>query len=218
MLGDQLARGLGADAEDARDIVDRIAHQGEHVAYLFRRDAELFLDLLDVDARALHRVEHVDARAVLLADELHQVLVGRHDGHVPALCLRGPGIGGDHVVGLDVGLLDAGQREGARRIADQRELGHEVFGRSGPVRLVLVVYLVAERVARLVENHREVRRAFRLVEIFGQLPQHGGVAVDRADRRAFGVSEGRQSVIGTENVGGSVDEIEVVFIGHHGVA
>ena len=46
-------------------------------------------------------------------------------------------IGRDQVVGLEAVLLDAGQVEGARRLADQRELRDQVVGRRRPVRLVV---------------------------------------------------------------------------------
>ena len=44
-------------------------------------DAELLVHMRVVDAAVVHRVEHVD-RAVL--DQLHQILVGADDGHLPA--------------------------------------------------------------------------------------------------------------------------------------
>ena len=114
-------------------------------------------------------------------------------------------------------FLDARQREGAGGIADQWELRDQVFRRLGPIRLVLVVEIVAEAVAALVENHREVRRPVRLVQVFSQLPQHRGVAVDRADRRALRVGQRRQAVIGAENVGRSVDQVEMLLVGHGGL-
>ena len=61
VVGDQLARGLRTDAEDAGDIVDRVAHQRQHVAQLLGRDAEFLYDLVAPDALRFHRVEHVDA-------------------------------------------------------------------------------------------------------------------------------------------------------------
>src|SRR3546814_9665695 len=45
-----------------------------------------------------------------------------------------------------------------------------------------------------------------------QLPQHRGVAVDRADRLATDVGERGQAVIGAEDVARAIDQIEV--IGH----
>ena len=214
VFGNQLARGLGANPEDAGDVVDRIAHEREHVTDFFGSDPELFLDLFDVDAGVLHRVEHVDTRAVLLADELHEVLVGRHDGDVPALLLRRARIGCDHVVRLDIGFLDAGQAERTRGIANQRELRHQVFGRGWAIGLVLIVDLVAEAVARLVENHRQMGRAVGLVQIVGKLPQHGRVTVNRADRRPFGIGQRGEAVVGTEDVGRAVDEVEMRCFTH----
>ena len=96
------------------------------------------------DAAVVHRVEQVEP-AVL--DQLHQILVGRDDRHLPALGQRGLGVAGDDVVRLQPLLLDARHREGARRVADHRELRHEILGRRRAVRLVLVVHVVAEGLA-----------------------------------------------------------------------
>ena len=62
-----------------------------------------------------------------------------------------------------------------------------------------------------------MRRPLGLVEILGQLPQHGRIAIDRAHRSALGISQRRQPVIGAENVGRSVNEVEVLLLGHAGV-
>ena len=224
VIGDQLARGLGADAEDAGDVVDRIAHQRQDVAQLLGRDAEFLDHLVAPDALRFHRIEHVDAAAGFdaifqlaigaLADQLHQILVRAHDRDVPAPARGRAGIAGDHVVRLDIGLLDHGQGEGACRIADQGELGHQILGRIGAVGLVLVVEVVAEGMARLVEDDREMGRPVGLVEVVRQLPQHGGIAIDGAHRRAFRVGQGRQAVIGAEDIGRAVDEIEMLFVRH----
>ena len=74
--GDQLARALLADAGHALDVVDRVAHQREHVDDLVRRDAELLLHARGVVPGALvARVEDADA----VADELKEVLVAGDD-------------------------------------------------------------------------------------------------------------------------------------------
>ena len=202
MILNQLRRGFRTYPPDTRNVVHRIAHQGEHVAEQLGRHAELLDHLGHVDPLVLHRVEHVDAAAARVfgvprltvgafADELHQVLVGGHDGDVPAARGGGAGIGGDDVVRLDVVLLDAGQAESAGGIADQRKLGLEVLGRRRTVGLVVLVQAVAERGAGLVEDHREMSRPVRLVEIVGELPQHRGVAIDRADGRSLRVGQRR---------------------------
>ncbi len=69
---DQLAGGLGTDAGNAGHIVDRVAHQGEHVAQPVGLHAELVDDIARAAPLVLHRVEHVDAGL----DELGEILVG----------------------------------------------------------------------------------------------------------------------------------------------
>ena len=162
------------------------------------------------DLAVLHRVVHGD----LVGDELHQILVGRDDRGLAAGFARQPRIGGDQVVGLKAGHLDARQIEGESGFAYQSELRHQVFRRIGPVGLVFAVDLVAEAPARLVENHGKVRGAFRLVEILGQLPQHRGIAVDRADRGPFRVGKRRQAMVSAENIGRTIDQVEMLFFGH----
>ena len=218
MILDQLRCGLGADPVDARHVVDRIAHQRQHVADLFGHHAELLDHFGHVDSLVLHGVQHVDAAAArfrgALAHQLHQVLVGTDDGDVPAARGGGAGIGGDEVVGLEAAFLDAGKAEGTGGVANQRELGHEVLGRGRAVGLVFRVDIVAERVAGLVQDHRQMRRPIGLVEIIGQLPQHRGIAIDRADRRAFGICQGGQAVVGTENVGRAINQVEMLLLLH----
>ena len=57
-------------------------------------------------------------------------------------------------------------------------------------------------------------RAVGLVEVFGQPPQHGGVAIDRAHRNPAGVGQRGQAVIGAKDIGGAIDEVEMLAIGH----
>ena len=107
---DQLGRGLGPDAAHAGDIVDAVAHQRQHVADQIGGDAELLVHLGQPHVDVLHRVEHVDLRPFGgLADQLHQILVGRHDGDVPAFAHRRLGIAGDQIVGLEARHFDARQ-------------------------------------------------------------------------------------------------------------
>ena len=133
---------------------------------------------------------------------------------MPPLALGFARIGGDDVVRLDIGFLDAGQAERAGGIADQRELRHQILGRWRAVGLVLIVDLVAEAAARLVENHCQMRRPIGLVQIVGQLPQHGGIAIDRAYRRPFGVGQRGEAMIGTEDIGRAIDEVEMRCFSH----
>ena len=126
VFDDELRRGLDADARHARHVVGGIADQRLHLDHLVRRHAELLDHLGDADAAVLHGV--VEHHRV--ADELHQVLVGRHDGGRRLGLAGEPRIGRDQVVGLEAVLLQAGDVEGVHRLADQRELRNEVVRRA----------------------------------------------------------------------------------------
>ncbi len=211
MIDDQSGRGFWADAVNAGNIVDGIAHQREHIAELFGRDTEFFLDLGRAQPHVLHRVEHVDRAAMRVADQLHQILVRTDDGDVPAPLRRLDRIGGDDIVGFQPGLFDAWQRERASGVADQRELRAQIFGGIGALGLVFGIDIVAEALRILVEDHRQMGRAVLLIELVGKLPQHGRIAINRAHRRALRIGERGQAVIGAEDIGRAIDEIEMLL-------
>ncbi len=118
VFADELGRGLDADAGNPRHVVGRIADQRLDLDHLVGRHAEFLHHLGGADAAILHRVVHDDA----VVDELHQVLVRGHDGGGGAELAGLAHIGRDQVVGLEAGLLQARQVEGAHRLADQPEL------------------------------------------------------------------------------------------------
>src|SRR6185436_7155821 len=51
--GNQIARPFFTNSGHASDVVDRVAHQGEDVHYLFRRDAEFLLHASRLVPRAV---------------------------------------------------------------------------------------------------------------------------------------------------------------------
>ena len=210
IFDDQLGRGLDADAGHARHVVGGIAGQRLHLDHLLRRHAEFLDHLGDADAAVLHGVEH----GHLVGDELHQVLVGGDDGRGGAAFAGLAGIGRDQVVGLEAALLEAGQVEGAHRFADQRKLRDQVVRRRRPVRLVVGIELVAEGDFRLVEDDGQMGRPVVRRHVAQQLPQHVAEAEHGIDLQPVGFAvQRRQRVIGAENIGGTVDQKDVVALG-----
>ena len=199
---DQQGRSFDADPRRAGDVVDTVAGQGLHVDHLVRPDTELFLDLFRADPPVLHRIDHFNAAA----DQLHKILVGRDDRHPSAGIARLCRKRGDDVVGLEALDLDTGQIEGPRRIADQVELRHQILRRRRSLRLVLGIDVVAEGLALVIENHRHMGRGFGTPLILDHLEDHVAEPADRPHRQSVGLSrQGRQGVISTENVSGTVD-------------
>ena len=72
---------------------------------------------------------------------------------------EGAGICGDQVVGLEARQLHLGDAEGLGRLADQRELRHQLGRRVRPVGLVVGIDLVAEGQPAGVEHHRQMAAA-----------------------------------------------------------
>ena len=202
VLVDELGRGLHADAGHARHVVGRIAGQRLDVDDLVGRDAELLHHRLGPELGLLDRVHQLDARP----DELHQVLVGGHDGAGGAGLDGEAGVGRDQVVGLVALELAHRDVEGAGGFADQRELRDQVLGRRRAVGLVLVVDLVAEGHLAGIEDHGDVVD-LGLVQKVGD--QHAAEAVDGVDRHAVGPRHRRQRMVGAEQVARAVDQVEV---------
>jgi hypothetical protein len=97
-------------------------------------------------------------------------------------------------------------------------LRNEVFRRRRAVGLVFGIEPAAERLGRIVEDHGEVSWRDADVGALGvlhQLPDHVGEAEHGVGRLAVGLAvQGRQRVIGAEDVAGAVDEEEVVALFH----
>ena len=195
---DQLRRRLDPDPRDARHVVGRIPRQRLDIDHLVRPDAELLAHFPGADAAVTHRVHHGDG----VRHQLHHILVRRHDGDLGALGLGFPRVGGDQIVGLVPLHLQARHVEGARRLADEFELGHQILGRVGPVGLVVGIDVVAKSPPRGVENDGEVIG----LGVLQQLHQHVAEAEHRVGRRAVAPVHRRQCMIGAENVARSVDQ------------
>ena len=212
---DQQGGGLDADPGRTGHIVDTVARQSLHIDHPFRVYAELFEDAFAVDPLVLHRVEHLDP----VAHKLHQVLVGGDYGAASAClaCLYRQR--GDDVVGLKAFLLLAGDVESLGRAAGQGDLRSQLFGHRLAVGLVEVVHVVAEGVAALVEDHRDMGRCLRSGVRLHVAVDHVAKTGDSADRQAVGFAgERRQRVIGAEDESRSVDQVKMMSLAEcHGM-
>ena len=155
----------------------------------------------------LHGVIHGDA----VGHELHQVLVRGNDGRGGAALAGKPHIGCDQIVGLEPGLFEARQVEGAHGGADQRELRNQVVRCRWSMRLVIGIELVAKRDLRLVEHDGEMGRPVVRRHVAQQFPQHIAEAEHGVDLQSVRLAaQRRQRVIGAENIGGTVHQKDMV--------
>ena len=187
-----MRRSLDANARHARHIIRGIARQRLHFHHLIRGDAEFFHHFRRTQRLLLHGIEHLYRRA----DQLHQILIGRNNRHMPAGRFKRLGIGGDQIIRFKTFMFDARDTKSIRRITDQAELRHQFWWWVRTMRLVFSVNLIAERIAPSIEYHRDMARGMAQQE----LRQHIGEAEYRIHRHAIWPRHGRQGVIGTKNI------------------
>ena len=180
VFGDELGGGLDADAGHAGHVVDAVAAQRLHLDDLVGADAEFLLDLGRADPLVLEAVEQAD---VIVLDQLHQILVGRHDGHLAAFGAGQRCVGGDQIVGLVALLLDGGNGKGTGGQPRQRKLRHQVLGGRRALGLVFGVEVVAEGLAGIIEDHRHMGRLVVALHVLGEFVEHRAKARDGADRQ-----------------------------------
>ena len=203
---DEQRGGLDPDPRRARHIVDAVTCERLHVHDPFGSDAEFLNHAFAVDPLILHRVEHFDT----VAHKLHQVFVRGQDGDPPPGFAPHAGQRRDDVVGLVAFHLLAGDVEGDGRFARERDLRAQIFGHLVPVRLVLVVHIVAERVAALVEHHRHMGRRVGAGVVLDIPLEHVAEPADRPDGQPVGLArQRRQRVVGAEDIGRAVDEVQM---------
>ena len=136
----QIARAFFADTRNPLDVVDRVAHQREHVDHLLRSDTEFFFHARRVVPRAfIPRVEHPDPR--LIVDELKKILVTSHDGDRTAFGGGPHGQRADHVVGFEACEGQHLNAECLARLVHERDLLGQVRWHRRAVRLVVVAHL-----------------------------------------------------------------------------
>ena len=179
VLRQPLRRGLRPHLRDPGDVVHRIADQRQVIDDGLRRHAELGLHPGRVEDRPVHGVDHGDP----IVHELGHVLVPGGDQHVEPRLLAPLGEGADDVVGLHPRHLQHREAERAHQRVDRLDLGAQLPGHGGAVRLVFGIQIVAEGPAPGVEDHRrELGRHLRFEPL-----QHVGHAVDGSGGPSLGV-------------------------------
>jgi tetrahydromethanopterin S-methyltransferase subunit F len=109
-------------------------------------------------------------------------------------------------VGLIAAHVDRRHVERLDRAVDDLELRDQLLGRGRTVGLVLGINLVAEGLARGVEDHRDMVR----VGVVEDLHQHLREAVHRVDRRPVGTGQRPDGIKSPENKPGPVDQIDML--------
>ena len=210
---DELARALLADPGHALDVVDRVAHEREHVDDLLGRDTELLLHGSRVVPRAfVARVEHTQA----VVHELVEVLVHRHDDDVEACGGRLHGQRPDDVVGLIILGIQNGYAQRFAGGVNHRNLHGQLVGHRRAEGLVVRHDVIAKGPAGQIERGRDVRR----LVVRYELPQHRHEDVDRVGRHAGGVAQhaavrrADRRMERAIHLGAAVDEIKERLGGH----
>ena len=211
VLRDQLHRGLLADALDAGDVVDGVAHErhdlrnllGPHTPTL----AHLRLVVDDLLAGPPEHRQHPHARP----HQLQQVLVAGDDDDVEVGNLqRVLHDGGQRVVGLVAGHLEHRRAQRIEQAAHVRQLAREVVGHRGARGLVVGEQAVAKGRARRIEGDAEVVGLF----LADELPEHRREDQHRVARHAPGGREIADRVVGAEDVRVAVDHVERRSLAH----
>ena len=168
-----------------------------------------------VNTLVLHRVKHFNA----VTNQLHHVLVRTDNGAKSTSVAGLHGEGGDDIICLETLDLFAGDVERFGRGAGQRHLRAQIFWHRFSVGFVLVIHLVAKRVAAFVENHGHVGRRIRASVTFDITVQHVAKPGDGPDGHPIRFAGQRgQGVVGAEDKGRTIDQMKVGTFAKFGVA
>ena len=198
----QDGRGLRTDAADARNVVHRIAGQGEVVGDLPRLHAMPCLHAGHAPALAAREIPLL----VVVAKQLGEILVGRHDDATEPIRAGSMQRAADQVVGFVFAMRQHAQPQRRAQCLAVGELPAQCVRRGIAVGLVGRIQPVAEAaIQRLVERDRDVRGTLLLQ----QLQQEARETVHRVGGPAIGIVEFvRHRMPGAEHVQAGVDQIK----------
>ena len=203
---DQQCRCLDPDAGRTRHVIDAIAGQRLNIHHTRRTNAEFLDHTIAIDTLVLHRIKHFDA----IADQLHQVLVRRHDCDTPPRIARLMGEGRDDIIGLKPLHLFTSDIERFCGDPGQGNLRAQILWHGVTVRLVLVVHIVAERMAALIKDHRHMGRGIGTIVPVNIALQHVHKTADRPNGQAVRFAcQRRKRMIGAKDERRSINQMQV---------
>ena len=197
---EQIARRLRANRRDAGHVVRRVTGESKPISDLRHGNAEALEHFRRAEDLVAHGVPHHD----VVADELHQVLVGADDDHAPFAVPRLRNRGGDKIVRLEAVLLEDGDRECVHDLPAADHLLRQVRRGRGPVRFVLFVDLFSERARLRVHRDGEQRRSLLPHEPL----EHVHRAEDGLRRFAGRRRERRDRVVRAEHISRQIHDVE----------
>ncbi len=218
VLCQQLGGRLDPDAVHARDVVRRVAHQGQQIDDLIRADPQILHQVVLGDQLVLVQVVHL-RRGGAQSEQLLEVLVLGDDPHTQVRV----GLGvtrrerRQHIVGLEPLAPDHWDTDRLERLDRPLDLRHQVLGRRVAVGLVLREELRAEGAVIPADIQRDgdmrhpplIVREVRAI-VLEQLDQHpnkpiGHIRRLARNRRGHGRAD---RVVCPEELGEAVDEVE----------
>ena len=211
-MAEQDRRRLRADSRHARNVVDRIAHQGEEIGDLLRMHAEALFDPLHVPALVTGKIPLFDR----LTDQLPEILVGRDDDRRTIMSSERTDRAADQIVGLVAGVGEHGQAQRRGYLLAIGELADQLGGRQFAIGLVVRIDRIAKGTGqRFIEADRRMGR----FGAFEEIQQEAGKAMHGIDRMAIDIGEiGRNRMPGAEHVKAGVNQIRPVLLAtDHGV-
>jgi len=206
-LQDEVPGGLLANPRHPGDVVGAVPCQGLYLHHLVGGAAKPLRDL----GQSRHLILHGIKQPHLLVDNLHQVLVAGHHRNLHAPFGKAPRQGSDDVVGFVAGQFQGRHLEGSYNLFDEGNLGLQIFRHGGTVGFVLRIDILAKRRTFGVEHHRQVIGPL----LPHHLQEHIGEAEHGVGRHPPGIGQLANGIIGTVNIGRSVDEINTLtLVGH----
>ncbi|EKD33973.1 MAG: hypothetical protein ACD_75C02519G0001 [uncultured bacterium] len=199
----QFFGGLRTYPHNPRHIIRTVADKGKELKELLGIYGIFTMHRLPVHHLVLHGIPHHH----IGPDELEKILVARDQHNLVALRGKGPHHRGDDIVRLHPLFLKHQDIRGLDKLSDIWNLELQIVRHGRPVCLIRLIYLMAKNRSAAIEGNCNILRL-----LFPQeAPDHVDETKNRMGRHSFAVRKGRDCMIGTIDIGTSVNEIYFFF-------